>query len=166
MKGQSKSKNRARKTTRRRSGSNWRHTIMKVYDADVSGPAIMDPDAVAELIKSVLDAEGDTRDQEHVWVLGLDTKNRLRILQLAGLGGFSSAPVDPRVVFRALIANACSGLILAHNHPSGDPSPSREDYELCERINQGARILGYRLLDFVIVGNTGRRCSFSERGIL
>ena len=96
-------------------GNTWKHTILKVYEPDYRPAALTSPSAVAELIKNVLAAEGDSREQEHVWVLGLDSKNKLKMLQLASLGGLASAYVDPRVIFRALILNACTGFIIAHN---------------------------------------------------
>jgi DNA repair protein RadC len=147
-------------------GDAWKHTILKVYEPENRPAALTSPSSVAELIKGVLAAEGDSREQEHVWVLGLDSKNKLKMLQLGSLGGFAFAPVDPRVIFRALILNACTGFITCHNHPSNDPTPSREDMDLCEKIKKGADLLGYRMLDFVIVGNDGSFLSFAEAGYL
>jgi len=156
------------KKARKASGGKnaWMHTILKVYEPADRPTALTSPSCVAELIKNILASEGESSEQEHVWVLGLDGKNKLKMLQLASLGGLSFASVDPRVIFRALLLNACTGFAVVHNHPSNDPTPSQEDVELCERIRKGAELLGYRMLDFLIIGNDGLFLSFAEVGYL
>jgi DNA repair protein RadC len=73
--------------------------------------------------------------------------------------------VHPRELFSSAILSASAALILIHQHPSGDPEPSREDIELTERLVEGAKLLGIRILDHIIIGED-RYISFADRGIL
>jgi DNA repair protein RadC len=73
--------------------------------------------------------------------------------------------VHPREVFRAALREAAAALVLVHNHPSGDPSPSREDREVTERLSSAGEILGIRVVDHVIVAERGYH-SFREAGDL
>jgi len=80
-----------------------------------------------------------------------------------GRGTLDSCTVHPRDVFKAaLLANA-AGVIVAHNHPSGDPTPSPADIALCSRLRAAGTVVGIELLDFVILGD-GRYYSFTEAG--
>ncbi len=102
---------------------------------------------------------------ESLHVVGLDAKNRVRLAQCVARGGVSSCAVTPADVLRPLLLNACSGAIVVHNHPSGDPTPSRDDIELTDRIVRGANVLGLRLVDHLIVGAEGY-FSFLDGGLL
>ena len=93
-----------------------------------------------------------TAEQEHFYVLGLDAKHRVTVTHLAALGTVDRGEVHPRDVFRELIRGNCVSMIICHNHPSGDPSPSAEDDALTQRLNQAAQLLGIDLLDHVIIG--------------
>ena len=103
-------------------------------------------------------------------LLLLNTKNRVigiretRSRQSIGRGTLDTCLVHPRDVFKvALLANAAS-VIVAHNHPSGDPTHSLDDVQLCARLRQCADLLGVNLLDFVIIGD-GRAFSFKDAGL-
>ncbi len=106
---------------------------------------------------------GDTMESLHV--VGLDAKNRVRLMQCVARGGVSSCAVTPRDVLRPLILNAVVGGIVLHNHPSGDPQPSSDDVALTQRLARGAEVLGIRLLDHVIIGAEGY-FSFLDAGLL
>jgi DNA repair protein RadC len=81
------------------------------------------------------------------------------------IGSLSSSLAHPREVFKpAILANAAA-IILGHNHPSGEPTPSREDVELTKRLKEGAELLGIRLLDHIVIGDE-KWFSFSEDGSL
>ena len=96
-------------------------------------------------------------------LLLLDTQHRIIARHELTRGTLDACIVHPRDVFKAaLLANAAA-VILAHNHPSGDPTPSPDDIALCERLRQAAEVIGVALLDFVIIGN-GRYHSFKEAG--
>jgi DNA repair protein RadC len=103
-------------------------------------------------------------DREHLVVLLLNTKSRILGLHAVAIGGIDSCLAEPRGVFRAaLLANA-SRVILGHNHPSGDPTPSAEDEAMTRRMHEAGEVLGIDVLDHVIVGEDGRFVSLKERG--
>lgn len=106
------------------------------------------------VIKALLNA-GDIYDldKEHLYVLGLDTKSRIKYVDLVSLGTLSSSLAHPREIFRFAISQAVSALIVAHNHPSGDPTPSNTDDDLTIRLTAAGRLLGITVMDHVIVGD-------------
>jgi DNA repair protein RadC len=73
--------------------------------------------------------------------------------------------VHPREVFRPAISESAAAIILVHNHPSGDPAPSREDRDVTEQLSAAGRLIGIAVLDHVVVGD-GRYVSFVEMGLL
>ncbi len=104
-----------------------------------------------------------TRLLEAFGILVLDTRNRLKQIQLVSTGSLSGSLVHPREVFREATMLQGAAIIAFHNHPSGDPEPSREDRELTHRLVRAGQILGIELLDHVIVASN-RYYSFKERG--
>jgi DNA repair protein RadC len=98
-------------------------------------------------------------------VLCLNTRNTLLLDARVAEGSVSSCPVDPREVFSTALAAGASAIIVAHNHPSGDPSPSAEDIALTNQLAEAGRILHIRLLDHIVVGD-GIFVSFKDRGLL
>lgn len=102
---------------------------------------------------------------EHFRVLYLDNKNRLKADETQARGTVNHAPVYPREVVRRALELQATALILVHNHPSGDPAPSRADIEMTREVQKAAAALGIALHDHVIVGN-GRWLSFRQQGLL
>ena len=102
---------------------------------------------------------------EEFGLLILDTRNRLKRLQIISRGSLNGSLVHPREVFREAVALQAAGLVLFHNHPSGDPTPSREDQSLTRRLREAGNIMGIEVLDHVIVGR-GRFVSLKEKGLL
>ena len=104
-------------------------------------------------------------EQEQMILLMLDTKCRLLARQSISKGSVNCSVITPREIFFAGPAASCGFIILLHNHPSGDPTPSEEDKSLTKRISLGGELVGIRLLDHIIVGD---RCyaSFREMKIL
>jgi len=98
-------------------------------------------------------------------VLLVNTRNDLLGELTVARGGPSSSTVHPGEVFRQAVARSATGIILAHNHPSGDPSPSREDRELTLQLVEAGRLLGIQVRDHLIVGD-GRYVSFLECGLM
>ncbi|MEW6745060.1 MAG: DNA repair protein RadC [Planctomycetota bacterium] len=92
--------------------------------------------------------------KEVFFVLLLDTKNRVLREERVSEGILGASLVHPREVFRSAIKLAAHALIVCHNHPSGDPTPSREDREITARLDQCGQIVGIRLLDHVVLGET------------
>lgn len=102
---------------------------------------------------------------EQFRVLFLDSKNRLLADEAQSRGTVNHSPVYPREVVKRALDLHASALILAHNHPSGDPAPSRDDVAMTKEVKQAADALGLVLHDHVVVGN-GRCWSFRAEGLL
>jgi DNA repair protein RadC len=100
---------------------------------------------------------------EEFWVLGLDVRHRLIFETCIARGSLTGVEVHPREVFRPLIRVAAAAAIFCHNHPSGDPSPSRQDLELTARLRDVGELCGIALLDHVVVAADGYT-SLAERG--
>ena len=104
-------------------------------------------------------------EQEQVRAMFFDTKQKLiRDVTLAK-GTVNASVISPREIFIEGLRCGAVSLILVHNHPSGDPSPSREDELLTRRVEEAGKIIGISLLDHVIIGDT-TYISLRERGIL
>ncbi len=104
-------------------------------------------------------------DKEHFKVIILNVKNVvIKVVDIA-IGSLSGALVHPRELFKVVIRSNGCHIIIAHNHPSGDPSPSDEDLNLTRRLKEGALLLGIKLLDHVIIGREGF-FSFKENGLI
>src|SRR5262249_32765455 len=93
----------------------------------------------------------------------LNAKHRPIGLNTVSVGSLTASIVHGREVFKPAIAGNAAAVILAHNHPSGDPSPSTEDVELTKRLRDAGELLGIRVLDHVIVGD-GKHYSFVDAG--
>lgn len=102
---------------------------------------------------------------ERVRVLYLDTRNRLVLDDHVGDGSIDEAAIHPREVIRKGLDIGASALILVHNHPSGDPSPSRTDIQITQRIAEAGRLLGIVVHDHVIIGREGHT-SLRAKGLL
>lgn len=102
--------------------------------------------------------------KEHMFSLHLDSKNHLICVELVSVGSLNASVVHPREVFKSVLLSSAAGLIIIHNHPSGDPTPSREDRDITKRLKDASELLGIRLLDHIIIGET---CySFADHGTL
>lgn len=104
------------------------------------------------------------RRQEEFWVLYLDTQSQVIMERCLTVGLLNSSLVHPREVFAPAIAVASASLILAHNHPSGDPEPSTEDIMVTKQLVESGRLLGIPVRDHVVLGDRGY-VSLRERGI-
>ena len=102
---------------------------------------------------------------EEFGMLVLNARNRLTRLEVISRGSLNGSLVHPREVFRSAVALRAAGLILFHNHPSGDPTPSSEDLELTRRLKKAGSIMGIEVLDHMILGQ-GRYMSLKEKGVL
>ncbi len=89
--------------------------------------------------------------REHFCILGINNKNILLIYSVISIGTITESIVHPREVFLPAIRELCSGLIIAHNHPSGNPAPSNQDIETTKRLIEAGKILGIPLVDHIIV---------------
>jgi DNA repair protein RadC len=112
-------------------------------------PVVRDPASVANLLRPLF----GRLHQEVFWALLLDARNRLigRPLEITK-GLLDASLVHPREVFHLAIRHSAAAMILAHNHPSGDPTPSAEDLRVTRQLVEASRIIGIRVLDHVIIG--------------
>ncbi|MDB4949641.1 MAG: repair protein RadC [Gemmatimonadetes bacterium] len=102
--------------------------------------------------------------QEEFHVLLLNTHNEVLRIARATTGTADASPVHPREVFRAAVAEAAVSVVLVHNHPSGDPTPSGEDLQVTELLRKAGSVMQIPVLDHVVVGE-GRYVSFVEAGL-
>lgn len=122
---------------------------------------ITSPLEAYEMMKGFLEEE----DREKLISCFLDTKNQPLAINVVSIGSLSSSIVHPREIFKAAILCNSAGIILFHNHPSGDPTPSEDDIKATARILECGKLIGIDLLDHIIVGN-GTYCSLKEKGIV
>lgn len=116
---------------------------------------------VAEMLMEELSNE----KREHFLTINLNSKLEIESKSLISIGNLDSAPVHPREVFGPAVRRGAAAVVVAHNHPSGDPTPSPQDIEITERLNEASRIIGIKLMDHVIIGN-GRFVSMRAEGHL
>jgi DNA repair protein RadC len=121
------------------------------------GTMVRNGTEVARLVRD--SARGSRR--EGFFVVLLDVRHRVLSLQVVSLGCLDSAPVHPREVFSPAIRDGAVAVVVAHNHPSGDPEPSAEDRVVTDRLRQVGELVGIRLLDHLVVG-ADRFYSFAE----
>ncbi len=103
--------------------------------------------------------------QEHLKIVFLDTKNQIITDKFLTVGTVNASLINPREVFIQALRHNAVHVILLHNHPSGDPAPSREDISITRRIIEAGDIIGIKLLDHIIIGD-GNYISLKERGII
>ena len=125
-------------------------------------------EAVAQHFRPLLVGE----EIERFWVLCLDRKNRLLKRAEVTRGTATNCLAHPREVFRKAIRLSASGIIAVHNHPSGDPAPSRADIQVTRQLRESAKVIGIDLLDHIIVGHKKHDpqglgyYSFNEAGLI
>jgi len=134
----------------------------RVICADPSSrPVINSPSDVAELVME----EMRVLDREHFRIIHLSTRNNVLGISSVSVGSLNSSIVHPRECFKEAIRRNANTVILLHNHPSGDPAPSREDIDITKRLAEGGRILGIEVLDHVIIGDKNF-VSLKEQGVI
>ncbi len=101
--------------------------------------------------------------QEQFRIIILNTKNRVIRQKIISQGTINMALVSPREIFNAAIKTMAASIVLVHNHPSGDPSPSVQDKQLTEIIVKAGNIIGISVVDHIVIGRN-RYCSFKEEG--
>ena len=122
---------------------------------------IQSPQDVANLLA----AEMSSFDQEHLRVLLLNTKNQVLNTVEVYVGNVNSSIVRPAEVFRPAVRDNAPSVIVVHNHPSGDPTPSPEDVAITRDLVQAGKLLSIDLLDHVVVGSGGRFVSLNQKGL-
>lgn len=118
------------------------------------------PEQISKLFSFLL-----TEAKEYFFTMHMDGKNRISCIDCVSIGSLNQSIVHPREVFKTALLSSAAAIILVHNHPTGDPSPSSEDIAITRRLKEAGELLGIRVLDHVIVGSEGT-CSFVERGLV
>lgn len=123
-------------------------------------PSVASPEEAYALV-----ADMGTLRKEHFRALYLDARRRLLLSETVSIGTLTSSLVHPREVFHPAVGCCAAAVVVAHNHPSGDPEPSPEDLALTRRLRQAGEILGIEVLDHLVVGRS-RYVSLKQRGVL
>ena len=124
---------------------------------------IQSPEDVFEVVQKVIKAS--EYPEENLWMITLDTKNNITGIFTVSTGSLNTSIMHPREVFkRAMLQNAAS-IIVCHNHPSGDSTPSTEDINITKRLYEAGEILGIKLLDHIIAGDNSYT-SLKEKGFI
>lgn len=108
-------------------------------------------------------------DREHLFIVTLDSKNKVIGINEVSVGSLSTSIAHPREVMKMAVLQNAAAIIIVHNHPSGDPAPSRQDREMTLRIKKSSEILGIALLDHVVLGDPDlgySDFSFADSGML
>lgn len=135
--------------------------MVKENSISYSNRVISSPADSAEIIRDFI----EDSDREQMIMCCLDTKNQPTSISIVSIGSLNSAIVHPREVYKTAILSNSSSIIIAHNHPSGNPDPSHEDITLTNRLDEAGKIIGIKLLDHLIIGY-GNFYSFKEEGML
>lgn len=104
-------------------------------------------------------------EKEEFKIAFLDTKNQITKIETISVGTLNASIVHPRDVFKSAVLNNANAIILIHNHPSGDPTPSNEDINITNRLVDSGNLIGIRVLDHIIIGDN-RYISFKEKNLI
>ena len=140
----------------------WREYWARVEESELrQREACGSPEVIADMARARLGYLG----KEELWLACLDTKNRLLAFVPVNQGTVNQAVAYPREILAVALRREAAAIVLVHNHPGGDPLPSKEDRDLTRRIAFLAQEMGLRLLDHIIVAEK-KYYSFQERGLL
>ncbi|MEW6573414.1 MAG: DNA repair protein RadC [Bacillota bacterium] len=121
----------------------------RLGEGSVPRPAVTTPEDAARLVMRRM----QRLDREEFRVILLNTKNRVIQVETVAVGTLNSSGVEPREVFKNAIRRSAAAIILVHNHPSGDPTPTREDVALTRRLIEAGLLVGIEILDHIIIGD-------------
>ena len=128
-----------------------------------NGEKIKSPAKVYDTIKAIMQQMDTSR--EHLLNVMLNTKNQIIGIEIIAIGTLNACICHPREIFYPAVANKAASIIIAHNHPSGDPTPSQEDISVAKKIVEGGKLLGIDVLDSIIIGSD-TYCSMKDDGLL
>lgn len=125
-------------------------------------PTVTTPEDVVQLCA----ARFRGLDREHFWSLALNTKNRLLRMVEVSVGSLNASIVHPRELFKEAVRLSAASVVIVHNHPSGDPTPSGADIQLTRRLVKAGDVLGIEVLDHVVIGDGGEHASLRDLGLM
>jgi DNA repair protein RadC len=122
---------------------------------------IKNPESVVKAIRASI----KDKAKEHFKLILLNPRNKIISISTISIGTLNASLVHPREVFKDAIVHSAASVVLAHNHPSGDPEPSEDDITITKRLIEAGKILGVEVIDHIIVGKNGF-FSFKEKGLI
>ena len=122
---------------------------------------IKNPETVVKAIRTSI----KDKAKEHFKLILLNTRNKIIGLSTISIGTLTTSLVHPREVFKDAIVHSAASVVLAHNHPSGDPEPSEDDLKITKKLVESGKILGIEVIDHIIIGKNNFY-SFREKGII
>lgn len=128
-------------------------------DTPPGRPQITSPEAAADILVPMI----GNADREHCITLNLDTKHRLIAATTISIGSLDHTFMAPREIYRDALLHNAAAIVLAHNHPSGDPEPSRDDTLVTRRVTKAGEMVGIDVLDHLVIGGH-RWISLARRG--
>ena len=110
------------------------------------------PESITDIMQAILEREDEIdKDKEHFWSIGLDTRNKIKYIELVSLGTLNDSLIHPRETFRLAVMKGVASIIVCHNHPSGELTPSEDDLAITQRLIKSGEILSINLLDHLII---------------
>lgn len=122
---------------------------------------IKDPEAVVKAIRAGI----KDKAKEHFKLILLNPRNKIIGISTISIGTLNASLVHPREVFKDAITRSAASVVLAHNHPSGDPEPSEDDLKITKKLVESGKLLGIEVIDHIIIGKNNF-CSYKERGLI
>ncbi len=122
---------------------------------------IKNPEAVVKAIRASI----EDKAKEHFKLILLNSRNKTIGISTISIGTLTTSLVHPREVFKEALAHSAASVILAHNHPSGDPEPSEDDLKITKKLVESGKILGVEVIDHIIIGKNNHY-SFREKGFI
>jgi DNA repair protein RadC len=135
--------------------------VVKEGSALYDSNQITAPEVAVNILKEYLEGA----DREHFVVMCLDTKNKVNAIHTVSIGTLDTGLVHPREVFKLPIIHNAGCIIVGHNHPSGDPTPSPEDIRTTKRLQEVGELMGIKLLDHIIIGDN-KFASLQQKGLM
>jgi len=119
---------------------------------DYPKEAITTPKSITDIMQAILEREDEIdKDKEHFWSIGLDTRNKIKYIELVSLGTLNASLIHPRETFRLAVMKSVASIIVCHNHPSGELTPSEDDLAITQRLIKSGEILSINLIDHLII---------------
>lgn len=135
-----------------------KRSVQEVFEGQI---ALHNPEQIYHFLKD----QYEMKTQEHLIALFLNTKGKLIKKEVLFIGSLNASLIHPRTIFRHAVHHSAAALILCHNHPSGDPTPSHHDIDMTKRVQQSSDMMDIPLMDHVIIGRD-KYFSFKEKGII
>lgn len=141
-----------------------RYTVKLVKEGSINyslEESVISPGIACDVIEKVF--ELSSSPVEKFGLITLTTKNKIAGLHIIAVGGLNQTVVEAREVFQQALLNNAASIVLFHNHQSGEVQPSKDDIELTKSLNEAGQLIGVKVLDHIIIGESGRYASMKER---